>query len=59
MKGEFYAGERLTCELDKSQVETIKHGKQALGLPYTELAKIYNVHPSTIFLSLKKYAWPD
>jgi len=45
--------------LTRDQVETIKHDKEALGLPYTELAKIYNVHPSTIFLSLNKYAWPD
>jgi hypothetical protein len=45
--------------LTRDQVETIKHDKEALGLPYIELAKIYNVHPSTIFLSLKKYAWLD
>jgi len=45
--------------LTRDQVKTIKHDKEALGLPYAELAKIYNVHPSTIFLSLKKYAWPD
>jgi hypothetical protein len=45
--------------LTRDQVETIKHDKEAPGLSYNELAKIYNVHSSTIFLSLKKYARPD
>jgi len=43
----------------RDQVETIKHDKAVLGLSYTELAKIYEVSASTIFLSLKKYVWTD
>ena len=43
--------------LTRDQVETIKHDKEVFGLSYTELAKIYKVDASTVFLSLKKYAW--
>jgi len=45
--------------LTRDQVVVIRHQKEVLGMSYSELGKIYGVHPSTIFLSLRRYTWTD
>ena len=45
--------------LTRNQVVVIRHQKETLGMSYRELGEIYGVHPSTIFLSLRRYTWTD